>query len=323
MSKVLITGITGMDGSNLTDYLLSLGHDVHGIVRRLSIPENQQNRLERIVDKIHTYYGDVTDSHSVNEIMEKVQPDYIFHLAAMSHVRISFDIPQFVMQTNFIGTLNVLEAYRKYVPNAKFYFAGSSECFGLSVDQDGFQRESTPFQPVSPYGISKVASVHLVRHYRRAYHLHACIGILFNHTGARRGSNFVCQKIVKSAVEIKNGLKNTLELGNLDSYRDFGNSKDYIKAMWLIVNHIKADDFVIATGETHSIREFCDVVFKKLGLDYTKYVIQNEHLLRPEELPYLKGDAIRANIILGWQPEYSFEDTIDEMIEHWQKQYKK
>lgn len=318
--KSLLLGITGMDGANLTDYLLAQGHEIHGLVRRLSIPENQQSRLEGVKTRITLHYGDVTDPISVNEIMEKVRPDYIFHLAAMSHVRISFDVPSFTMQTNFIGTLNVLEAYRKYAPNAKFYFAGSSECFGLSLDSDGYQRESTPFNPTSPYGISKVASVNLVRHYRRAYGLHACVGILFNHTGFRRGSNFVCQKVVKSAVEISLGKRDFLELGNMDSYRDFGNSKDYVRAMWMIVNHIKADDFVIATGETHSVRNMCEIVFGKLGLDYTKYVVQDPRLLRPEELPYLKGDATRAKIILGWEPEYSLDDTLTEMIDHWKGQ---
>jgi GDPmannose 4,6-dehydratase len=323
MAKIFITGISGMDGSNLTDYLLSLGHEVHGIIRRNSVSENQHYRLDGVRDSIHLYYGDVIDPHSIEGAMYKSQPDYIFHLAAMSHVRISFDMPSFVMQTNFIGTLNVLEAYRKICPKAKFYFAGSSECFGISVDADGYQRESTPYDPTSPYGISKVASVNLVRHYRRAFGLHACVGILFNHTGARRGSNFVCQKIVKEAVQIKLGLKNNLELGNLDSFRDFGNSKDYVRAMWLITNHIKADDFVIATGETHSIRQMCEYVFGKLGLDYKDHVIQNPKFFRPEELPYLRGDATRANIILGWKPEYTFEDTIDEMISHWMKMFKK
>jgi GDPmannose 4,6-dehydratase len=308
-----------MDGSNLTDYLLSLGHDVYGMVRRHSVAENQAYRLEAIKDKIHCFYGDITDAHSVDDIMSKVQPDYIFHLAAMSHVRISFDMPAFVMQTNFVGTLNILEAYRKYCPKAHLYFAGSSECFGISVDSDGYQRESTPFQPTSPYGISKVASVNLVRHYRRAYGLFACVGILFNHSGYRRGSNFVCQKIVKGAVEISLGLRKELELGNLDSYRDIGNSKDYVRAMFMILNHVKADDFVIATGETHSIRELCDYVFKSLGLDYTQYVVQNPKFMRAEELPYLRGDCTRAKLILGWSPEYSFEDTIKEMIDNWMK----
>jgi GDPmannose 4,6-dehydratase len=315
--RCLIFGISGMDGSNLADYLLSLGHEVHGLVRRHSVAENQAYRLVNVKDKITTHYGDITDPYSVDEVVRNSKPDYIFHLAAMSHVKISFDMPAFVMQTNFVGTLNILEAYRKHAPDAHFYFAGSSECFGLSIDPDKHQRESTPFNPTSPYGISKVASVNLVRHYRRTYGLFACVGILFNHSGFRRGSNFVCQKIVKSAVEIKLGKREELKLGNLDSFRDIGNSKDYIRAMWLIVNHVKADDFVVATGKTHSIREMCDYVFKKLDLDYMDYVKIDPKLFRPEELPFLCGDSTRARIILGWEPEYSFEDTIQEMIDHW------
>jgi GDPmannose 4,6-dehydratase len=312
-----------MDGANLTDYMLSLGHEVHGIVRRHSVAENQAYRLDAVKDNIHTHYGDVTDPISVNEVMELVKPDYIFHLAAMSHVKISFSMPTFVMQTNFVGTLNVLEAYRKYAPDAHLYFAGSSECFGLSVDDDKYQRETTPFVPTSPYGISKVASINLVRHYRRAYGLFACVGILFNHSGFRRGSNFVCQKIVKTAVEIKLGLKTKLELGNMDSYRDIGNSKDYVRAMYAILNHVRADDFVIATGETHSVREMCDYVFSCLGLDYKDYVVQNPIFLRPEELPYLRGDSSRARVILGWSPEFTFEQTMEEMIQYWYDYYLK
>jgi GDPmannose 4,6-dehydratase len=319
MPVCFITGITGQDGANLTDYLLLTGHEVHGLVRRLSVPENQQSRIDPVKDKVTLYYGDLTDSFSVEDAIIRAKPDYIFHLGAMSHVRISFDMPSFVMQTNFVGTLNVLEAYRKHCPEAKFYFAGSSECFGISVDSDGYQRETTPFNPTSPYGISKVASVNLVRHYRRAYGLDACVGILFNHTGFRRGSNFVCQKIVKSAVEIKLGLASKIELGNMDSYRDFGNSKDYVRAMWMIVNHVKPMDFVIATGETHSVRDMCDMVFGMIDLDYRDYVVQNPKYLRPEELPYLKGDATKANTILGWSPQYSLDDTLREMVDYWMK----
>lgn len=323
MSKIFITGISGMDGSNMADYMLSLGHEVHGLIRRHSASEAPLFRLEHIKNKLHLYYGDVTDMQSVEGAISQAQPDYIIHLAGMSQVRISFDMPEFVMQTNFIGTLHVLDAYRKICPKAKFYFAGSSECFGSSVDTDGFQRENTPFNPVSPYGISKASAVFLVRHYRRTFGLHACVGLLFNHTGARRGSDFVCQKIVKRAVEIKLGMSDKLELGNMDAYRDFGNSKDYIKAIWKIVNHTKASDFVIAMGETHSIRQLCEYVFNKLGMDYKDYITQNLKLLRPEELPYLKGDAERAKIILGWSPEYTFDDTIDEMITHWMDVFNK
>jgi GDPmannose 4,6-dehydratase len=319
MSKVFITGITGMDGSNLTDYLLSLGHEVSGLVRRLSTPENQSSRVEKVKEKIQLYYGDLLDVFSIQTILRQVSPDYIFHLGAMSHVRISFDMPYFVMQTNFVGTLNIIEAYRTICPNAKFYFAGSSECFGLSVDEDLYQRESTPFNPTSPYGVSKVASINLIRHYRRAYNLHACIGILFNHSGIRRGSNFVEQKVCKQAVEIKLGLRDSIELGNLDTYRDFGYSLDYVRAMWKIINHGPPDDFVIATGIATSIRQMCDVVFSYLGMDYQDYITQNEKFMRPEELPYLKGDSTKARTILGWKPTYTFEEIMYEMVDHWMK----
>lgn len=321
MAKVLIFGISGMDGSNLTDLMLREGHEVFGMIRRHSVAENQQYRLELVKDKIHVEYGDVTDIYSIRRLMDIAQPDYIFNLSAMSHVRISFDIPQYTQQVNYIGNQNILECYRTMFPRAKFYFAGSSEMFGLSLDPDGYQRETTPFNPTSPYGISKVASVNLVRHYRRTYGLFACVGILFNHSGFRRGSNFVCQKIVKTAVEIKLGLTNVLKLGNMDSYRDIGNSKDYVCAMYAILNHVKADDFVIATGYTHSIREICDYVFSYLGLDYEDYVIQDPKLLRPEELPYLRGDSTRARLILGWKPEFTFEQTMEEMIQYWYDYY--
>jgi len=319
----LISGISGQDGSNLTDYLLSLGHEVHGLIRRNSVAENQSYRLDDVKEKITLHYGDITDPFSVEEAVKQANPDYIFHLAAMSHVKISFDMPTFVMQTNFVGTLNILEAYRKICPKAHFYFAGSSECFGLSIDDDEYQRESTPFNPTSPYGISKVASVNLVRHYRRAYGLFASVGLLFNHSGIRRGSNFVCQKIVMGAVRIKLGQQYRLELGNLDSFRDIGNSKDYVRAMWLIVNHIQPMDFVVATGDTHSVREMCETVFGYLDLDYKDYVIQNAKFMRPEELPYLRGDSTKIRTILGWQPTYTFESMMKEMVDYWLNYYKK
>jgi len=319
--RIVLFGATGMDGSNLIDYLLPLGYDFHIMVRRNSYPENQQTRLRETAGKLHAYYGDITDSASVNEIISQADPAYIINLAAMSHVKISFDIPEYVMQANFIGNLHVLEAYRMLAPEARYYFASSSECFGLSVDDDGYQRETTPFNPTAPYGISKVAAANLVRHYRRAYNLHACLGFLFNHSGKRRGSNFVCQKIVKTAVEIKLGKVGHLELGNMDSYRDIGNSKDYVKAIWKIVNHNIADDFVIATGETHSVRDMCKYVFGELGLNYEDYVVQNPKFLRPEELPYLRGDATKARKVLGWEPEYTFEDTMHEMIDYWMNFY--
>ena len=244
-------------------------------------------------------------------------PDEIYNLAAQSHVRVSYDIPQFTVQTNAVGVLNILDAYRRICPNAKFYQASSSEMFGSSVDDDGFQRETTLMKPVSPYGCSKVFAYNIVRNYRNAYNLHASNGILFNHESPRRGSNFVTNKVVKTAVRIKLGLENKLVLGNLDSYRDWGHSKDYIRAMHLILQQDTPDDWVVATGETRSVREMCEYVFNKLELDYRDYVIQDEKFLRPEELPYLKGDSSRIRNILGWKPEYTFNGTMDEMIYHW------
>ena len=320
MKKAFITGINGQDGSYLSEYLLSLGYEVHGIVRRNSVPEHQQSRIEPIKDRMHVYYGDVLDQTNLQKLLDKIQPDEIYNLAAQSHVRISFDIPEFTLQTNSNGTLNMLEAYRRSCPNAKFYQASSSEMFGNSIDEDGFQRETTPMTPVSPYGCSKLSAYSLVRNYRRAYGLHAVNGILFNHESPRRGSNFVTNKVVKTAVEIKHGLKNVLVVGNMDSYRDWGHSKDYVRAMHLILNHTSPDDFVVSTMRTHSVREMIEYVFKKLDLDYTKYVIQNQEFMRPEELKYLKGDSTKVKNILGWKPEYSFESMMDEMIDHWDEQ---
>jgi GDPmannose 4,6-dehydratase len=213
--------------------------------------------------------------------------------------------------------LNILEAYRRSCPTARFYQASSSEMFGNSVDDDGFQRETTPMNPVSPYGCSKVFAYNIVRNYRNAYKLHTCNGILFNHESPRRASNFVTNKVVKTAVEIKLGLTDKLELGNMDSYRDWGHSKDYVKAMHLIINHDTPDDFVVSTMTTHSVREMVEYVFKKLNLDYTKYVSQNEKFLRAEELKYLKGDSTKIREALGWKPEYSFETLMDDMIDGW------
>ena len=323
MKKAFITGIAGQDGSYLAEHLYALGYEVHGIIRRNSTPEHQESRISYLDDKIKTYYGDLLDQGSLDRLLRDIQPDEIYNLAAQSHVRISYDIPQFTVQTNSLGVLNILESYRNNCPTAKFYQASSSEMFGSSVDDDGFQRETTPMNPVSPYGCTKVFGYNIVRNYRNAYKLHASNGILFNHESPRRGSNFVTNKVVKAAVLISLGLQDKLELGNMDAYRDWGHSYDYVRAMHLILQQPEPGDWVVATGETRSVRDMCEYVFSKLGLDYNQYVIQNDKFLRPEELPYLKGDCTKIKNEMNWTLTYTFEMMMDEMIEFWLKTYTK
>ena len=315
MKKALITGISGQDGSYLSEYLLSLGYEVHGILRRHSVAENQDARIQQL--DVITHYGDLTDELSLIRILQEVQPDEIYNLAAMSHVRISTDMPSFTIKTNSLGVLNMLELARLICPQAKFYQASSSEMFGNSIDEDGCQRLTTPMTPVSPYGCSKVLAFNLVRHYRAAYNKHYVNGNLFNHESPRRGSNFVTNKVVKTAVQIKKGLRDKLELGNLDSSRDWGHSKDYVKAMYMIMQHQEPGDWVVATGDTRTVRDFCRYTFDKLGMNYEDYVVQNPKFMRPEELRYLRGDSEPIRKILGWEPEYTFESMLDEMIEFW------
>lgn len=320
--KALITGINGQDGSYLAELLLSKSYEVYGIIRRHSVAEEQDSRIKQISSEIQNFYADLLDVHSINRVISSVQPDEIYNLAAMSHVRISFDVPAFTIQTNALGVLNMLESYRTHVPGAKFYQASSSEMFGNSIDADGTQRLTTPMNPVSPYGCAKLLAFNLVRHYRNAYGLHACNGILFNHESPRRGSNFVTNKVVKSAVEIKKGKRKKLELGNMDSYRDWGHSKDYVRAMHMILNHKTPEEFIIATGTTHSVKELVEYVFEKLDLEIEKYVFQDKKFTRPEELKLLKGDPSKASEVLGWKPEYTFESMLDEMIEYWMENIK-
>ena len=320
MKKVLITGIAGQDGSYLTEHLLEMGYEVHGTVRRSSTAENQDSRLVHIKNgkyskNLHTYYSDLLDEHSIYSLLSKIKPDEIYNLGAMSHVRISFDVPSFTIKTNALGVLNVLEAARNIVPDAKIYQASSSEMFGNSVNADGSQSLDTPMVPVSPYGCAKVMGFNLTRHYRAAYKMHACNGILFNHESPRRGNNFVTNKVIYAAVRIKKGLQDKLELGNMDSSRDWGHSKDYTRAMHMILNHDTPDDFIVATGKTYTVRNLCEMVFSKLDMNYEDYVVQNPKYMRPEELKYLCGDSSKLRDTLGWQPEYTFESMIEEMID--------
>ena len=319
--KALITGITGQDGSYLAEYLLGLGYEVYGLVRRNSVTENQESRIEKLRGIVNLSYGDLLDTSSIDKLLHKVKPDEIYNLASQSHVRISYEIPQFTVQSNALGVLNLLESIKIHCPDAKIYQASSSEMFGNSRDADGMQRESTPMHPVSPYGCAKLFSYSLFRNYRNAFNLFTSNGILFNHESPRRATNFVTTKIIKTAVQIKNGKMKNLELGNLDSQRDWGHAKDYVRAMHLILNHNKADDFVISTGETHSIRELCKIIFSKLGMNYEDYVKINPKFIRPEELNYLCGDSSKARKTLGWKPEYSFESLLEEMLEHFLKIY--
>ena len=323
MKKAFITGINGQDGSYLAELLLNKNYKVYGIVRRNSFLENQITRLDNIYNKLELSYGDILDDTALERIIHKIKPDEIYNLAGQSHVRISFEIPKFTAQTNAIGVLNILEAIRKNSRNSKFYQASSSEMFGISVDPDGYQRETTKFDPNSSYGCSKVFGYNLVRYYRRAYNIFACNGILFNHESPRRGSNFVTNKIIKAAVRIKLNLEKKLYLGNLDAFRDWGHSKDYVEAMYRVLNYTKADDFVIATGETYSVRQLCEVAFKKLGLNYKNYVIQKKEYFRPSEVKYLRGDSKKARKLLKWKPKYTFQELVEEMTNYWLDYYNK
>ena len=316
--KAFITGINGQDGSYLSEYLLEKDYKVYGIVRRNSIAEHQESRIDHLIGNgVETEYGDLLDVSSLERMIRTIQPDEIYNIAAQSHVRISMDIPQFTVQTNALGLLNILEAFKNNCPTARFYQASSSEMFGRTVDEDGYQRETTKMSPTSPYGCTKVFGYNMVQHYRNAYNLFATNGILFNHESPRRGSNFVTNKVVKAAVKIKKGLQEKLALGNMDAYRDWGHSKDYVRAMHMIINHTEPDDFVCATGVTNSVRDMCDYVFSRLDINYKDFVIQDKRFLRPEELKYLRGDSTKLRTTFGWKPEYTFETLMDEMIDHW------
>jgi len=316
MKTALITGITGQDGSYLAELLLDKGYRVVGVLRRHSSPQFQTTRIDSIKKNPNLIleYGDVTDLVSLLNICKEYNPHEVYHLAAQSHVKISFGQPSFTTDTIAVGTLNILEAARLLCPDARIYLAGSSEMYGNEYDEDGYRRETTIMKPVSPYGCSKVYAFHLGRTYRESYGMFICNGILFNHESPRRGLNFVTTKIVEGAIRCKQGLDTHLPLGNLEATRDWGHAKDYVKAMWLMLQHDTPDDYVCATGESHSVRDLCKLVFSKLGMDYADYVTIDSKYYRPLELHDLKGAAIKAEKVLNWSREYTFESMIDEMI---------
>jgi GDPmannose 4,6-dehydratase len=319
----LITGINGQDGSYLAEFLLEKGYEVHGTLKRNSVAENQTARLNDIFNQINLHYADLTDLSSLISVIQKSNPDEIYNLAAQSHVRISFDQPIYTTNVTGLGTLNLLEAVKLIKPSIKIYQASSSEMFGNCIDEDGYQRETTPMNPVSPYGCAKVFSYNIARNYRNSYGMHISNGILFNHESPRRGTNFVTNKVCKEVVKIHLGLSTELKLGNLDATRDWGHAKDYVKAMWMILQKDSSDDYVCSTGISHSVKDLCEYTFSKFGLDFRDYVTVDEKFLRPEELHNLKGDSSKLKSITGWSPEYTFETMLDEMLEYWINYYNK
>jgi len=319
MKRALITGINGQDGSYLAEFLLEKGYEVWGILRRNSNPESQTSRIDHIFKDIKLVYGDLTDISSLNSIIHQCKPHEIYNLAAQSHVRISFDMPIFTSNVTGLGTLNLLEAVRLNDPTIKVYQASSSEMFGNSIDEDGYQRETTPLIPVSPYGCAKVFSYNICNNYKNSYDMFISNGILFNHESPRRGLNFVTNKVVKGAVDIKRGKAKNLALGNLAATRDWGHAKDYVKAMWMMLQQEKPDNFVCSTGVSHSVKDLVRYVFTQLELDYKDHITTDEKFLRPEELTDLKGDSSKLRNTLNWKPEYTFETMIDEMVNYWSK----
>jgi GDPmannose 4,6-dehydratase len=323
--KALITGINGQDGSYLAEFLVEKNYEIWGMVKRNSVSETQSSRVDHLLNKnlVKLEYADLTDMASLIRVLQMVQPDEIYNLAAQSHVRISFDQPLYTANVTGVGTLNLLEAIRMVSPHSKIYQASSSEMFGNNIDDDGYQRETTPMNPVSPYGCAKVFSYNICRNYRNSYKMKIWNGILFNHESPRRGTNFVTNKVVKAAVRISLGLQDKLRLGNLDATRDWGHAKDYVEAMWLMLQSDKPDDYVCATGISHSVKDLCEYTFGFLGLDFRDYVIVDEKHFRPEELHDLKGDSSKLRNELGWDPKYNFESMLDEMINYWLDYYGK
>ena len=324
--KAFITGITGQDGSYLAEFLLNKGYEVYGLVRRAS--SFNTARIDNIFkdphvpeNNLHLVFGDLTDASSINKIIRTVKPDEIYNLGAQSHVRVSFDIPEYTADSVFLGTLRLLEAIRESGIKTKFYQASSSEMFGKV--QEVPQNEKTPFYPRSPYGVAKVAAFWITVNYREAYNMFACNGILFNHESPRRGNTFVTKKITRAVVRIKAGLQKKLYLGNLDAKRDWGYAGDYVEAMWMMLQQDKPEDYVIGTGESHSVKEFLEESFSYLGLDWRNYVEVDPKYFRPTEVDYLLGDPSKARAKLGWKPKVSFKELVHMMIDHDMEELKK
>lgn len=315
MKKALITGITGQDGSYLAEFLLEKGYEVHGIVRRVALedPDHRLWRIRHLLDKVVLHAASLESYASLFDVVENVKPDECYHLAAQSFVSYSFDDSFSTINTNINGTHYMLSAVKERAPRCRFYFAGSSEMFGLVRETP--QKETTPFYPRSPYGISKVAGFYLTLNYREAYKMFASCGILFNHESPRRGFEFVTRKITNSVAKIKMGLEKELRLGNLDAQRDWGFAGDYVRAMWLMLQREKPDDYVIATNETHSVKKFVEVAFAHAGLDWKDHVVVDQNFFRPSEVHLLKGDYSKANKDLKWEPSVRFEDLVRMMVD--------
>jgi GDPmannose 4,6-dehydratase len=318
MKKAFITGISGQDGSYLSELLLSKGYEVHGLIRRNSVAENQTQRIEKNRNKINLHYGDLTDLPSLLNIFIEHKFSEVYNLGAMSNVGISFECPIYTQEVNYLGFINLMEAIIKtnQKHSCKVYQASSSEMFGNECDSDGFQRETTPMIPVSPYGISKLSAHRYAQHLRRAYGIWISCGILFNHESPRRGTNFVTGKVAKAVALISMNKQKELSLGNLNSFRDWGHSKDYIKVMWQMLNEVEEpDDFICCTGETHSVKDLCDISFKYINKDYQNYVKIDSKYIRDEELDYLRGCSDKLKSKINVEINYSFKEMIYEMID--------
>ena len=315
MKKALITGITGQDGSYLSELLLDKGYEVHGIVRRVALehPEARMWRIRHLLDNLHIHSASMESYASIFNIISEIKPDECYHLAAQSYVSYSFEDEFSTINTNLNGTHYVLSSLKRQAPNCRFYFAASSEMFGKVKETP--QNEETPFHPRSPYGISKMAGFELTRNYREGYEMYALSGILFNHESPRRGGEFVTRKISSSAAKIKLGLEKKIRLGNLEAKRDWGHAKDYVNAMWIMLQQDGPEDFVIATGISHSVEEFLEAAFNHVDLDYRDYLVLDENLYRPAEVNLLQGNASNAREKLNWSPLISFEELIKEMVE--------